>query len=144
MPTPNPRITVTLTPELHAVMRRLSELTGGSQSSIVAELLTTSLPVFERVIRVMEAARSEHAEMVTGIAANLADAQSRIEAQLGLALDDFDGATLPLVKEAEKVARRSRRRLSTPVPVTRGSGTPQGAPKGKGKGTRRGVGNGSV
>ena len=56
MATKNPRLTITLQPSLAAQLRRLSELTGNSQSSLIAELLEGSGPVFDRMIKVMEAA----------------------------------------------------------------------------------------
>ena len=62
MPAVNPRITITITPELHAVLRRLSELSGQSQSGIVGELLGESVPVFERMVTVLEAAQKLKAE----------------------------------------------------------------------------------
>ena len=56
MATKNPRLTITLTPSLAAQLRRLSELTGNSQSSLIAELLDGSGPVFDKMIQVLEAA----------------------------------------------------------------------------------------
>ena len=56
MPTPNPRLTITLEPSTAAQLRRMSELTGNSQSSMISELLSQSAPVFDRLITVLEAA----------------------------------------------------------------------------------------
>ena len=56
MPTQNPRLTVTLTPEVSAVLRELSALAGSSQSAVVGDLLQSSLPVFERMVQAMKAA----------------------------------------------------------------------------------------
>ena len=56
MTTKNPRLTITLEPALAAQIKRMSELTGNSQSAIISELLDGSAPVFERVIKVLEAA----------------------------------------------------------------------------------------
>jgi hypothetical protein len=122
MPTKNPRITVTLTPELHAVMRRMSELTGNSQSAIIGELLNTSMPVFERMVKVMEAALSARDKMSADVAISLLGAQTKIEEQMGLVLDAFDEGSKPILQAAEKIQRKARRVSSTPVPVTRGSG----------------------
>ena len=63
MTTKNPRLTITLQPALSAQFRRLSELTGQSQSSIIAELLSGSEPVLERMIRVLEAAEAAKGEL---------------------------------------------------------------------------------
>lgn len=109
MSTSNPRITVTLQPEVHAVLRRLSQLTKNSQSAIVGDLLMESLPVFERMAEVLDAA--EHLRL-QGMKASdevkdaLSRAQGRMETQLGLVLDDFDAGNRPLLAEAEKVQRR--------------------------------------
>ena len=56
MPAKNPRLTITLQPVLAAQLRRLSELTGNSQSALIAELLEGSEPIFTRMIQVLEAA----------------------------------------------------------------------------------------
>ena len=56
MPTSNPRITITLQPAVSAILKRVSDLTGDSQSSVVASLLEQSMPVFERLVQVLEAA----------------------------------------------------------------------------------------
>ena len=110
MPTSNPRITITLPPATHAQLRRLSELTGNSQSALVADLLETSAPIFERTIRVLEAANDAKVELRGKLAADLASAQERLEKQLGLVLETVDeGALAPLLKEAEAVKRRARR-----------------------------------
>ena len=131
MSTANPRITITLTPELHAVLRRMAHLGGRSQSAIVGDMLQTSMPVFARVVKVMEEAERAQSALNDGIVDGFRRAQERIEGQLGLALDDFDQAAKPILAAAESVRRRSGIARSTPVPVTRGSGHPK-QPKGKG------------
>lgn len=146
MATKNPRITITLTPELHAVLRRLSDLTSNSQSGIVAELLTSSLPVFERMCEVLDAAQKlkEHGlSAPQAVRDSLDRAQAKLEGQMSLVLEAFDEGGRPLLEQAEKVGRRKAgaggtrsaggpapavRRSSTPVPVTRGSGTPKSRP----------------
>lgn len=148
MPTHNPRITVTLTPELAVILEQLSGLTGESKSAIVSDLLSQSAPVFERIIRTLQAAEVLKLQADGGIAeigAGLARAQARMEAQLGLALDDLEEGTRPILEEAEKVARRGRRGMggarprrprgatTTPVPVTRGLGPLKGGKQGEEK-----------
>lgn len=112
MPAINPRITITLKPEIHAILRRLSALTGNSQSAMVGELLESSQPVFERMAVLLEAAERLKAEGMQGsvsIRKGLDDAQARLESQLGLLLEDMDTASRPLLDAAEKVARRAGR-----------------------------------
>src|SRR5450830_179721 len=91
MPAKNPRLTITLQPVIAAQLRRLAELTGNSQSALIAELLDGTSPVFDRVIRVLEAAQQ---------------AQNSIKGSLAHSLDD---APLPLLADLETVKRRSRR-----------------------------------
>lgn len=53
MATAKPRITITLTDHQHAVLSELSKLQKASMSSIVVELLDTTLPVLERLCGVL-------------------------------------------------------------------------------------------
>jgi hypothetical protein len=153
MPTSNPRITITLTPAVAAVLREMSTLAGNSQSAIVGELLETSLPVFERVVQALRAAVTIRDSAKTEIADGLERAQAKLEAQLPILMGDMDDAMRPLLEEAEKVTRRGPRatdarraraggrgqlRVSTPVPLTGGSGGHQKAKTGGRKGGRGG------
>lgn len=154
MPTKNPRISVTLTPELAAILERLSGLTGNSKSAMVAELLETAVPVFHRMSEVLEAAETLKGHALSAkdqIIEGLDRAQGRIEEQLGLSLEQLDDGFRPLLEAAEKVSRRGARAggsrsaggaasgpkgRSTPVPVTRGSGTRQRSTGGEEKQVR--------
>lgn len=109
MPTPNPRITITLEPLTAAQLRRISELTGNSQSSMVSELLTQSAPVFERLITVLEAAEAAKTAAREEAAERLERAHTKMEKQLGLMLEWMDDSVRPLIDHAEKVRRRARR-----------------------------------
>ena len=105
----NPRLTMTLTPTIAAQLRRLSELTGNSQASLVSELLEGQEVVFGRVIQALEAAKLVKEEMKSSLRADLDRSQQVIEAQLGLVLESLDNATSPLLAEAEKIRRRKGR-----------------------------------
>jgi len=107
--TKNPRLTITLQPRLAAQLRRLSELTGNSQSALISELLDGSTAVFDRIIQVLEAAESAKLSMKGKTAADMERAQAAMEGQLGLALEVFNDATGSLLDEAEAVKRRARR-----------------------------------
>jgi predicted DNA-binding protein len=127
MPTVNPRLSVTLTPELAAVMDRMSALTGNSKSSLVAELLESSLPVFERMMVVLEAAnqlQDQAKEAQHDVVRSLLVGQERMEEQMGLLLGQLDDATLPIVKAAEKVTRRKARDGRTAARAPGGAPTP--------------------
>ena len=110
MATKNPRITITVQPSLHAQLRRLSELTGNSQSSLVGELLDGAGPTLERVIKVLEIAQTAKDSIKGKLAAEMDAAQAKVEAQLGLALEAYEGMATPLLDMAEAIDRRSRRR----------------------------------
>lgn len=155
MTTINPRITVTLRPEVHAVLRRISGLASTSQSAIVGDLLFSSLPVFQRMAEALEAAdrlKSHGLKAPDAIRESLERAQHRLEGQLDLALGEMDDGIRPLLKDAEEVQRRAAKgggRLRptagdgisaapTPVPVTRGSGSPNPRPKPKKAGKTHG------
>ena len=107
MPAKNPRLTITLQPTLAAQLRRLSELTGNSQSALIAELLEGSTPVFDRMIAVLEAAHSAKDAMRGKVAADLEKGQAALEKQLGLALDTFDTHAAPLLEHFEDIKRRA-------------------------------------
>lgn len=109
MPTKNPRLTITLQPTLAAQLRTLSELTGNSQSSLIAELLEGSGPVFDRMIQVLQAAQTAKEAMRGKLVADMEAAQDKMEGALGIALDGFDSFTGSLLDEAEAVTRRARR-----------------------------------
>lgn len=106
MPAKNPRLTITLQPTLAAQLRKLSELTGNSQSALIGELLEGSGPVFDRMIQVMEAAKTAKEAMRGRIAGDIEQAQARLEEGLGMALEGFDQWTGSLLDEAEAVTRR--------------------------------------
>lgn len=125
MPAKNPRLTITLQPTLAAQLRKLSELTGNSQSALIGELLEGSGPVFDRMIQVMEAAKTAKEAMRGRIAGDIEQAQSRLEEGLGMALEGFDQWTCSLLDEAEAVTRRgvgkrsaARPGASAPTPIS--------------------------
>jgi len=106
MATKNPRLTITLNPALAAQLRRLSELTGNSQSALISELLDGSGAVFDRLIKVLEAAEAAKESMKGGVARDMRDAQQRVEQQLGLMLDFGEERAADLVDQVETVRRR--------------------------------------
>jgi hypothetical protein len=54
MPTAKPRITITLTEHAHAVLSSLAQAQKVSMSSIVVDLVDTTLPVLERLAKVLQ------------------------------------------------------------------------------------------
>ena len=142
MPAINPRISVTVTPEVDALLARLSAISGASKSSIIGDLVVTSVPVLDRMATIIEAAATAKAEMHTQTLENLVAAESKFAELLGSSRQLFDELTLPfsqapeVLDEAEAVPERTHARAlqrtraradSAPRPplVTRGSGTPE-------------------
>ena len=128
MPTINPRITVTLTPAVAAVLRQLSTLSGNSQSAIVGDLLQHSMPVFERMAKVMQAVEQTKQQGIRVNEAALGEmrdglerAQGRIENELGL-FDELVAPVTTLLDEAEKIHRRGGR-PERAARAARGGGT---------------------
>jgi hypothetical protein len=116
MPATNPRLTVTLTPAVHAILKELSRITGESQSALIGQVLEQSQPVFERMVQMLQAAellKAEGLQAKDEIGRSMARAQGRIERQLGLALDDFSEGARPLLEEAERLGRRRGRAVGT-------------------------------
>jgi hypothetical protein len=107
MPTKNPRLSITFKPSFVTRLRRLSELTGNSQGALAAELLEGCVPAIDRLIKLLEAAQGAKQDVLEKLQADLEEAQTRVESQLGLALHDADRITASLVEEPEKITRRS-------------------------------------
>ncbi len=122
MTTTNPRLTITLQPFVSAQIRELSRLTGTSQSGVIAELLESSSPIFDRLITVLAAAEAAKAELGGQVKRDLEAAQTRVERQLGLILEDFADVTRPILDQAEGIRRRARRGALRPPYLTGGSG----------------------
>jgi hypothetical protein len=110
MPTKNPRLTVTLSAASSEQLAELSRLTNQSQSAIIADILEQSRPVFARLIHVLAAAEGAKAEMSSRMAQDFEKAQTKIEQQLGLVMDDFNDYTGSLLADVDAISRRSRRR----------------------------------
>ncbi len=109
MPAKHPRLTITIDPTVHAQLRRISELTGNSQSALIAELLTGTEPVFARLITVLEAANDVRSTLKGQLAKDLHLAQEKLERGIGIKeaqlahavmnvgmAQDFVDRTLPL------------------------------------------------
>lgn len=59
MPTKNPRISVTLSPEAKVALDALSEAAGVSASSFIGGLVHDAIPVIEATTRAIAAARTQ-------------------------------------------------------------------------------------
>jgi len=140
MPTNNPRVNVTLKPSTAAILRKMSTLTGNSQSGLIAELLEANEDTFTRLITVLEAAQQAKATLTEEMSAGLKQAQDKLERQLGLVLDTVEEGTAPILAAAEAVKRRAARRgVEGPRPAGG-----RGAPKGRRQGSATPMSNRGV
>jgi hypothetical protein len=130
MPAKNPRLTITLKPTTAALMRRISELTGNSQSALICELLEANEGVFSKLVAVLEAAHAAQTALSEETKAGLVNAQAKMEAQLGLVLETMDEATAPLLREAEAITRRAVRKAPEGAPLRGGRPVPGGGRRG--------------
>jgi hypothetical protein len=122
----NPRVSVTLRPKTAAILRRLSEVTGNSISSIIADLLEDSEPVYERAVKTLEAARwamdEARKEAVKGQMRDQNEIHEKILGVFGPAQGgEVDERQLDLLEDAGEIRRRGRR-ASHPPYLTGGSG----------------------
>lgn len=85
MATSKPRITVTLDPHRHELLRRLAGHQGTSMSAIVSELVDAVAPVLERVCVAIESAKN---------------AQDSVKANLLRVAEESESAILPMLDAA--------------------------------------------
>lgn len=115
MPTIKPRVSVTLEPYDHEVIERLAALQGRTRGAVIADLLHEVIPALARTVALLEAAAAAPDQVkkglrsvVEGVHDELVGMAGQGIAQMDWLLGEFGGAP------AEG---------STPVSVTRGSGT---------------------
>lgn len=121
MPTVNPRVQVTLSPSLDALVKRMALCTRSSKSQVLRELLEAAEPALQRAATLMEAASTAAAEARARLARNLSKSQDLVEDQLAMNLARLDRMTDDLVSQAEAIkARRPGRggaRSASPAPA---------------------------
>lgn len=108
----NPRISITVTPRVDAVLKRFSTLTGKSKSAMVGEILDESFPMFAKMVKVFEAAQRAEKDMAATIVQPFAKAQEHLEGQLNLAMDSVNFVTDDLLRDVENIGRRKGRRAA--------------------------------
>jgi len=140
MATKNPRISVMLKPSTSALLIRVGQLTKQSQSAMIAEIIESTEPVFERLITVLEAAQLVSQDLKDGTKKSLEVAEKKLHEQLGFTLAMFDEVSAPIVDAATELRFIQESGKSTadslrepqgsgcanlPPHVTRGSHTPK-------------------
>lgn len=115
MPTAKPRITVTLTEQQHAVLSSLAGLQKVSMSSIIVDLLDTTLPVLERLAGVLHNASTAPQNVLDELRRTAQSAENEVAA-MGPAVMGLLDEMLDLSEGAEDEARL---RGTAPVPEGR-------------------------
>lgn len=121
MPTVKPRIAITLEQETYDVVARLAELQSRSKGAVVADLLEAVLPPLRRTVALLEAAQQAPEHVKAGL-------RSVVEATHDDLLKLTGSGNQQLDMLLQGLGSAVSQDGSTPVPVTRGSGSPQEAP----------------
>lgn len=108
MPTKNPRMGLSLPPEVHKALKDLSDATGTSASAFVVEILTSSLPAIKGITQAALMARTNPGKALVAFSELMLEAQSDVaQTQLefvreGRQLRAAKGAGSRLRKKKEK------------------------------------------
>ena len=90
MPTKNPRINLTLTPERYELLKRLAGYQSTTMAGIVSETMEMMYPVMERVCVVLEAAKRAQETSKEGFRDSIAKAEAEMLPLMYQAVDQFD------------------------------------------------------
>lgn len=120
MPTKKPRLTITLDPVTHELLKELAEVNEQSLSSVISELLDTMIPTVQRVVEAGRHFQLLSEDMKAQIRRNFDAAESLVLPEVAAMESDFI-ALLNSVGEAAAAE-------ADPRPVTRGSRPPHPRP----------------
>lgn len=141
MPTLKPRVQVTLEPATHEVIERFARLQNRTRGSIISELLDSIAPPLARTVALLEAAQEAPKSVKQGLRSVVDGLHGELVAVTGEANVAFQ--RLEAIMSEEK---GSSAQGSTPVSVTRGSGTDtppsKKRPKTHSEGSKSGVSKG--
>jgi len=90
MPTALPRLTITIQPHRHDLLKRLAALQGSSMAGVITETMELVYPVLERVCIVLEAAQRAQETRKDGLRAAVAKAEQELAPTLYEAISQFD------------------------------------------------------
>lgn len=116
MPTSNPRVQVTLSPSLDALVVALAKHQRLSKSQVLRELLETAEPVLRRTVALMEAASTATTEMRSAFQRSLEGTESKAQRASADLLSRLDSARADLVAMAEEVRGRRPARNASRMP----------------------------
>jgi hypothetical protein len=129
MPTENPRVNVTLSPSLDALVGQLAGLERISKASVLRELLETAEPQLRQVVALMVAAKGASATARKAIASDMETALRSIEGTSHLAMQVAANHTRDMVSEAEAVRGRRPQRGAQASPAVPAARRPAAAAK---------------
>lgn len=115
MATQVPRIQVTLKPDTYAIISRISDLTKGSKSRLIADLVDEVVPHLETMMAMLETASTvkvEHREKVAAEAQSLLDLMLPHAQQAHAA---FDKMASVLASESDGKPPSSNTGVETPL-----------------------------
>ena len=118
-PMKNPRITITLKPEVHAIIKELSRLNDESQSAIIGSMLEHVSPVLTRMVSIMQAAEQAKDAVRGRLVGDMEAAQAKVEKSLGIVMAEFEAMEQPFLDLFDDVKRRAPKAAATP-PSNRG------------------------
>jgi uncharacterized protein (DUF1778 family) len=115
MPTEKPRITITLSEHQHELLNAMAKAQKVSMSSIVVELLDTAVPVLERVMELITAAKNAPQAALEELKRSLDAAEGDL---IGMQKEAMGQLEL-LVKEASGGGSARRRAPAAPGAAVR-------------------------
>lgn len=132
MPTTNPRVNVTLSPSLDALVTALAGYERVSKSMVLRELLEAAEPALRQVVALMEAAKGASAKARKQIVSDLENGVKAAEGVQALMLQTAAHHTRDIVTEAQAVRGRrpsvTRARAAGAVAEGRGSSVRKNPP----------------
>lgn len=122
MATNKPRITITINQRLHEVLHSISTSSGQSMSSIISEILTGALPMFEKMAVTFQHLKNAKQVEQNKYTQALDDAHAALEPLVIQSVDQFDlfmGKIDRLAAgPAARAARPAPRPSANPDPLT--------------------------
>ncbi len=106
MPTANPRVYVTLPPELDSIIARMAALERISKSQLIRETLEAAQPTLAKAVAIMEAASKARIGARSELAKSLEHSQNVVESELENILRAVSEAPSGAVDVVERRPRR--------------------------------------
>lgn len=129
MPTDNPRINVTLSHSLDALVGKLASHQRVSKAAVLRDLLETAEPTLRHVVALMDAAEGASVDARRRLAEDLHSGVQAADGVTALMLSNLAHGMRDLVADAEAVRGRRPARAARSVHRAGGDGRRSGAAK---------------